>query len=61
MSLIIDTMSRKERNKESNRTVEETVSWAQNEGLGDHLQEANPKGNKQADKLFCWACATWIQ
>ena len=34
--------------------------WAQNEGLGDHLQEAYPKGNKQADKLFCWACATWI-
>ena len=39
---------------------EDTVLWARNEGLGDHLRLANPQGETQAGKLFCWACAAWI-
>lgn len=52
--------TQKTRNKESVRTLEDTVLWARNEGLGDHLRLANPQGETQAGKLFCWACAAWI-
>ena len=55
-----DPPSEKKRNKQSTRSVSDTLQWCIGENCGDHLSLVDRDGEGQAGKLYCTLCGVWL-